>query len=292
MPLFLKISQIYPWVLCASCLSFSATADATEGGGSNYLPGFYGDFSMATLPDQGTFFNNFFAAYQDTQAQTGALLEMPGILHVTGQKYLDANFFVALFPAVMAIKDSTGNNNLDRVGLGDFYVVPAGLSWKTEHFSAMLFEGVVAPTGRYAANDFNIGRNYWTFDHNLLLTWNIPYANEISLGIGYMNNLENPSTRYRSGDEFHLDFTLGHYVASEFAVGLTGSYYQQTTADAAPLGQPLNVTGQAATLGPVLMYSPKINGQDVAFSLKWLREYTATGREMQEYLVFRIFLPL
>ena len=73
--------------LCLILAIFSIAAEGSEGGGSNYFPGFYGDFMMAVMPEKGTFFNNFFAAYQDPSGNVGTLLEMPGIIHVTGQKF-------------------------------------------------------------------------------------------------------------------------------------------------------------------------------------------------------------
>lgn len=266
-----------------------ASAGATEGGGSNYLPGFYGDFAMAEFPEQGTFFNNFFAAYQDIESNTGTLLEMPGIIHVSQQHILGGTYVAGLFPALMAARDNT--SGIDRVALGDFYFVPGGLNWKWKNITAFLFEGIVAPTGYYRANEFSLGRNYWTFDHNLLLTWRLPGDNELSLGVGYMNNLKNTATNYQSGDELHFDYTVGHYLNTTLALGVTGSYYKQLSRDAAAQGLVVNEPGESASIGPVVMYTPKINGQDVAFSLKWLREFDVSGRVPQEYLVCRILLP-
>jgi hypothetical protein len=272
-------------------LVLSNATNATEGGGSNYLPGFYGDFAMAVFPDPGTYFNNFFAAYQDTSTETGTLLEMPGIIHVTDQKILGGQFIFGVYPGVLASKDHSGSNNHNRVGLGDFYFVPGGLNWKWQNITAFLFEGIVAPTGRFETGDFNTGRNYWTFDHNLQLTLNLPADNEISMDIGYMNNLTNPATDYKSGDEFHFDYTVGHYFTGTMGGGVTGSYYQQVTQDISYQG--LNVTQavQATSLGPVIMYTPRINEQDVSMSLKWLSEFDVIGRAPQEYLIFRIFTP-
>ncbi len=270
------------------CLLPIGTAGATEGGGSNYLPGFYGDFGMAEFPERGTFFNNFFAAYQDTESKTGTLLEMPGIMHVSQQHFLNGTYVSGLFPALMVAKDHS--SGIDRVGLGDFYFVPGGLNWKWEGITAFLFEGIVAPTGYYRANEFSLGRNYWTFDHNLLLTWRLPGDNELSVGMGYMNNLKNPATNYQSGDELHFDYTVGHYVNSTVALGVAGSYYKQMSRDTAPQEMIVNEPGESASIGPVVMYTPKINGQDVAFSLKWLREFNVSGRLSQEYLVCRILL--
>ncbi len=269
----------------------SATSKATEGGGSNYLPGFYGDFAMAVFPEPGTYFNNFFAAYQDASTKTGTLLEMPGVIHVTDQKVLGGQFIVGLYPGMLASKDHSGTNSSNRVGLGDFYFVPGGLNWKWQNLTAFLFEGIVAPTGRFEAGDFNTGRNYWTFDHNLQLTWNLPADNELSVDIGYMNNLTNPATRYKSGDEFHFDYTVGHYFVSTVGLGVTGSYYTQVTKDSSSQSLTISPAAEASSIGPVVMYTPHINGQDVNISLKWLSEFNVTGRAPQEYLVCRIFMP-
>lgn len=264
---------------------------ATEGGGTNYLPGFYGDFGMAAFPKPGTYFSNFAAAYQDIHSQTGTLLEMPGILHLSTQQFLGGNFVFGAFAALMASRDSGGSNNADRFALGDFYFVPGGLNWDWGDVKAFWFEGVVVPTGRYELGDFNTGRNYWTFDHNVLLTWSLPADNELSVAIGYMNNLENPASHYQSGDEFHFDYNVGHYIGQAFAIGISGSYYQQTTHDSAPVDASVPEAGEATSIGPSLMYMPKINGKDSAISLKWMREFNVTGRAPQEYLICRFQLP-
>lgn len=269
---------------------YSINSAATEFGGSNYLPGFYGDFAMAQLPDHGTYFNNFFAAYQDINGDTGTLLEMPGVMHISEYKILDGHFVAGIYPGVLASKDHTGSNSFERVGLGDFYIQPAGMSWNYEKFSAMLFEGIVAPTGRYEKGDFNTGRNYWTFDHNLLLTWRLPLDTEVSLGLGYMNNTKNPATDYHSGDEFHLDYTAAYYFSPSVGLGIAGSYYQQVDKDTAPGDTVIADSGEASTLGPAILYTPKINNEDITISLKWLREFNVSGRLPQEYLICRLFM--
>lgn len=278
------------WLATLLCLYWHVTAShATEAGGSNYLPGFYGDFAMAIFPGPGTYFNNFFAAYQDDSGQTGSLLEMPGILNVSSQDIVGGHYVAGLFPALMASTDTSSSNHQSRVALGDFYLVPAGISWKFDTVNLFVFEGVVAPTGRYRTDSFNTGRNYWTFDHNALMTWTLPADNELSMAIGYMNNLENSATHYQSGDEFHFDFNYGHYWGA-FGAGLSGAYYRQTTADRAPTGVPIHESGEATSIGPCLLFIPNINGQDAALSVKWLHEIEVTGRIPQEYLIARLQL--
>ncbi len=275
---------------CLLGIVFSTPLGASEGGGSNYLPGFYGDFAMAVMPEKGTFFNNFFAAYQDGSGQTGTLLEMPGIIQATGQKILGGTYSFALYPGLVATKDHSNGNSMDRVGLGDAYLIPVALNWQWEKLTVLAFEGIVAPTGYYEKGALNAGRNIWTFDHILALTWQLPADNELSITLGYMNNLKNPVTDYRSGDEFHFDYTLGHYLKPELAVGITGSHYRQTGADHAPANIIAAERGEASSIGPVLLFTPYLLNRDVTMSLKWLHEFNVQGRASQEYLVWRVFM--
>ena len=270
---------------------FSTSISATEGGGSNYLPGFYGDFAMAVMPEKGTFFNNFFAAYQDRPGQSGTILEMPAILHATGQKLLGGNYIMGIYPGLVATAYDTGTQTMSRFGLGDTYLIPLALNWQWQNFSALFYEGILAPTGYYEKDALNAGRNLWTFDHILSLTWTLPADNELSVTLGYMNNLKNPATDYKSGDEFHFDYMLGHYFNPQLALGIAGSHYRQTTADRAPASLIITEYSEASTIGPVVMFTPHISDRDVTVSLKWLHEFGVQGRAAQDYLVWRLFMP-
>lgn len=269
----------------------STPAPATEGGGSSYLPGFYGDFMMAVMPDKGTFLSNFFVAYQDTSGQTGTLIEMPGILHVTGQKLLGGHYIVGLYPGVTATQDHSNGNNMQRVGLSDAYLMPIVLNWQWQNVSALFYEGIVAPTGFYEKGALNTGRNLWTFDHVLSLSWTLPAENELSMTLGYMNNLENPTTDYQSGDEFHFDYTLGRYLQPGLALGVAGSHYRQTTADQAPSNIRAIEQSEASSIGPVILFTPHVVDREISISLKWLHEFNVQGRAAQDYLVWRLFMP-
>ncbi len=282
--------KVFLKLLFVSFAIFSTEIQATEGGGSNYLPGFYGDFAMAVMPEKGIFFNNFFAAYQDTKGQTGTLLEMPGIVYATGQKILGGNFILAFYPGLLAAKDQSSDNDKNRLGSADAYMIPLALNWQWGSLTALAFEGIVAPTGYYEKGALNAGRNIWTFDHNLSLTWQLPADNELSITLGYMNNLKNPATDYRTGDEFHFDYMLGHYLQPELAVGITGSHYRQTTADQATANSLATVYSEASSIGPVVMYTPHLFDRDITISLKYLREFNVQGRTDQEYLICRLFM--
>ena len=265
-------------------------AVAVERWGSNYLPGFYGDFHMAVFPLEGTLLSQFLAGLQGAGGQAGALTEMPGIIHVTGWEVLGGHYGMAFYPNLMVNWDHTGPQNSQRVGLGDFYLVPLAISWQWTDFHLVAFQGVVAPTGHFGLNDLNSSRNVWTFDQNVMLTWNLTASLELNLDAGFMENLGNSATGYESGDEFHLDYTLGHYLMNDLGLGITGSYYRQVTGDEAPAGAFLLPEGSAVTVGPALFYSPHVGDRDIGLTLKWLHEVYVDGRPPQDYFISRVFL--
>jgi hypothetical protein len=283
-------TRLLPWLAAILGAVLMQSVSATEGGGSNYLPGFYGDFAMAVMPDKGTFFNNFFAAYQDRSGQIGSVLEMPGVIHVTEWDILGGRFLLGGYPGVMGTWDGSGKDNKARFGLGDFYLVPFGLNWKWPDVAVLAFEGIVAPTGYYQKGEVNPGRNVWTFDHIAAVTWTLPAHCELNLIFGYMNNLENHATGYVSGDEFHFDYTAAYYLRDDVGLGVNGSYYRQVTGDSAPLGVELAPRGEAASIGPAVMWTPRVGDRDVTLSLKWLHEFNVTGRAAYDYLIWKVFV--
>jgi hypothetical protein len=261
---------------------------ATEGGGSNYLPGFYGDFAMGIMPGKGTYFINFITAFQDKTSKTGTFYELPSIVQVTDYKIFGGNYIFGIYPGLGITKDYSGVNKMDRVGIVDAYLIPLAINWNWDSFSVLFYEGIIAPTGYYEKGALNIGRNIWTFDHILSLTWQLPADNEISITSGYMNNTKNYATGYSSGDEIHFDYNLGHYFSPQFALGVAGTYYRQVSADHAPTAILAITPSEASSIGPALMWTPHIIDRDVTISLKWLHEYSAQGRLAQDYLISRI----
>ncbi|WP_347986625.1 transporter [Methylomonas sp. AM2-LC] len=253
------------------------------------MPGFYGDFAMGSMPGKGSYFTNFMTAYQDKTGKTATLIELPSLVQVTDYKILGGNYIAGIYPGINITKDYTGRNKQDRLGAADAYLMPLAVNWQWEHFSALFYEGIIAPTGYYAKGAVNTSRNVWTFDHILSLTWQLPADNEVSTTLGYMNNLKNSATGYSSGDELHFDYLLGHYFNPQLAMGLAGSYYQQITADHAPSSILAAMPSEASSIGPALMLTPHLLARDVIFSVKWLHEYNVQGRIAQDYLVCRVF---
>ena len=284
-----KLTTIVVIYLCTSALY------AAEGGSSQYLPGFYGDFGMGTSSAPGTYLNNFFGYNwgSNNDSSNSLLFELPGIMRVTETKILDGTYSFGFYPYALRTTYNTKQNNekkeFERAGAGDMYAVPIQLSWQYGEVSFLAFEGIVVPTGSYEKNrDLNAGRNSWTFDNNFSITWlpnNGKY--DLSLTFGYMVNTENTATHYRTGDEVHIDYSTGYYLTPSLGIGVTGSYYRQVTNDTGS-GVPVNaISGEYSSIGPVVTYTAKMGERDVTFSTKWLHEYDVNNHIPSDYFIIR-----
>jgi len=137
-----------------------------------------------------------------------------------------------------------------------------------------------------------MGRNYFSFDEVAGFTWlDQEGGHEVSLMAGYMINTRNQATDYRTGDEFHLDYTLAQYFSPEFGLGVVGYYYEQVTDDDSPYLDDINTINasrglptsggfrsKGAGVGPAVFFSKKIGSTEVSLIAKWINEYYARNR--------------
>jgi hypothetical protein len=272
-------------------------SQAAEYGSSQYLPGFYGDFGMAMTPESGTYLSNFagFNWSEDQTSESTLLFELPGIMHVSETKILGGTYWAGFFPYVLRNTYTQKNDGVkrefERGGAGDMYGVPLMLSWQFGELSVAAFEGIVVPTGAYDKDRMlNAGRNSWTFDNNLMLTWSHENI-DLSMTFGYMVNTENKATNYRTGDEVHVDYSAGYYFTPQFGLGVTGSYYRQVTPDSGRgdgiITPADTIQGEYSSIGPVATYTLKMGDRDVSFSAKWLHEYNVNNHVPGDYVILR-----
>ncbi|MEI7840738.1 MAG: transporter [Methylococcaceae bacterium] len=291
----MKITFFLLRATVVASLASSITANAAEYGSSQYLPGFYGDFGMATTSASGTYLSNFFGynwAENKTDEST-LVFELPGVMHVSETKILGGTYSAGFFPYVLRSTYTTKNDGIkremERGGAGDMYGVPISLAWQWQELSFVAFEGIVVPTGAYDKDRFlNAGRNTWTFDNNFGVTWNPDDGKyDFSMMFGYMVNTENNATKYRTGDEVHVDYSAGYYVLPSLGIGVTGSYYRQVTADSGT-GVPADaINGEYSSIGPVVTYTVKMGDRDISFSAKWLHEYDVNNHIAGDYAILR-----
>jgi hypothetical protein len=275
-------------------------ASAAEGGYSNYIPGTYGDFGMALAPtDTWTLRNDVYYYGADTSRSVRSgrieadveieiLMNMTTVLYKPELELFGATYAAGVFlPFVDLDIDSSlevgarrASSSEGATGLGDAALIPLALYWNQGNFHASLLQLAVAPTGDYDVNEpVNEGLNYWSFDTNLALTHLDPdTGREFSLNIGHIYNTENDQTDYQTGQELHFDVVFNQYFSETLAVGVHGFFLDQITGDSGRGARLGGFKGEAAGIGPALLWTPKVFGHDVSVIAKWLHEFHAENR--------------
>jgi len=286
---------------------FNDQAAASEGAWSSYTPGTYGDFAM-NYAAPGLYFreniiyvtgkvDNFpVAPTINANLEQTTWFNLLNITYISEKKFLGGHYFFntaipyGFSSAIEADVDTLGHHEDKTSGLGDIWIAPFGLMWHLGSFHIVLTENIVLQSGRYnAANLINMGRNYTSFDTNFGVTWlDEKRGHEISMLAGYMVNTKNQWTDYKTGEEFHIDFSLNQFLSEHLGFGVVGYYYKQVTDDSSPsldsinqinsalgLSTPGGYKGESAGIGPALMWSPAKDFQIIA---KWLHEYHAENR--------------
>lgn len=287
--------------ISVSLLSIRAvSAQAAEGGYSNYIPGTYGDFAAAVEPPSKLTIRNDIYYYQadggrsirsgllEADADLEFVMNFLTVLHKPDVEIFGAQYAYGLFiPIVHADIDTgirLGNLQVrrqdDAFGLGDLTLIPAILFWNRGNFHFALAEYIVTPTGEYDTDDLaNTGLNYWTFDTDVAATYlNPETGQDYSINIGYNFNTENSDTDYQTGQELHIDYMINQFLSESCAIGIHGFYLKQVSGDSGDGARLGDFKGEAAGVGPAVLWSTKGLGREVTIIAKWLHEYHAERR--------------
>lgn len=286
------LSKLFIMVVAATVLlspgALLGTASATEGGGGAY-PNGAEDFMTGALPPPGTYFKNYLTYYTASDFKDGngndlipdfdlkVTADVLRFIHVTNCKILGANWAVHAFIPLTYQDVKSGGDSDDRFGLGDIIVNPIILGWHTKNFHVTAGLDIYIPVGTYDEDRLaNLGRNYWTFEPVLAMTYLNDSGFEVSAKLMYDFNTENDDTNYESGQEFHTDLTIGYHINKSWAVGIGGYYYDQTTddeQDGVKVGSD-GFEGRVFSIGPVAQYSYR----NMSFTLKWQSEFEARNK--------------
>jgi hypothetical protein len=308
-----KISVFVVLLSVSFLLAFTGVnVYATEGGSGAY-PNGAEDFMSGAVPPPGYYFINYFLYYHADEFNKGSgdnvdknfdlkvTVDVLRFLYVTKQKIFGGYWGVHMFIPIMN-QDVTATTPLGvksdtQTGLGDIIVDPFILSWHfSKNFHLATGVDIYMPTGRYDKDDMaNTSRNYWTFEPIVAFTYLSDFGLEVSSKFMYDINTNNPDTDYRSGQEFHFDYTVG-YKIKNWNVGVGGYYYKQMTDDAVNgekvkfpeelLGVPDfpdGFRGQAVAVGPQLKYDYK----NMSFIVKYLFETEVENRPEGQNLWFK-----
>lgn len=294
---FLNKIRLASAVALAASLIPATMAHATEGGGSHY-PNGAEDFMAGALPPPGSYFINYFNWYSANSFrgeggdkllpdfELNVVANTLRLVHVTDYTFLGANWALhAFLPLVNVDVSPVPNLSESRFGLGDIIIDPFILGWHSKNWHVTTGLDIYLPTGSYDADNLaNIGRNYWTFEPVVAFTYLSDEGLELSAKFMYAFNTKNEDTDYLSGQEFHLDYTLGYHTGP-WSLGVGGYYYQQTTDDelgGESVGEN-GFRGQAFAIGPQAKY----DYQNMAFTLKYQFETEVENRPQGNSLWFK-----
>lgn len=258
---------------------------ATEGGGGAY-PNGAEDFMSGAVPPPGTYLINYFDYYAADRFNDNNGNKAPfsfdvnvyantfRLIHITKLKFLGGFWGMHVFlPLVKMDVHSSPAGSGSKEGLGDIIIDPVILSWHGKNWHAATGVDIYCPTGSF--NKFraaNIGRNYWTFEPIIAGTYQSDSGFEVSAKFMYDFNTRNTDTDYRSGQEFHVDYTVAQKIGN-LRLGAGGYYYQQTTGD--KTSGPVNFgKGMTISVGPQAKYDHK----NMSLVFKYLFEVDARNR--------------
>jgi hypothetical protein len=299
-------------VVLGVVLLTGSSSHAAEGIYTNYIPGLYGNFAVAVTPDPGFYpIQDFYyyTADESRAVQSGQLradvdIDM-AMYMVTGVKVFDyeilggryaAGAGIPLirtdFSATASVGVGSRSIDKDRTAIGDLTLIPVSLFWNSGNMYLNFYEAIVAPTGSYDKDrSVDSGLNYWSFDSNLAATYlNMETGREISAVAGYIYNTENDDTDYQTGQEIHLDYMLNQFLSDTAAVGIHGYYYKQITGDSGSGALLGSFKGEAAGVGPAVMWMPKIKDRDITISAKWMHDYHAENRLEGDHLYLNLIM--
>jgi hypothetical protein len=233
-----------------ACIALANSAQAIEGGQSYYLKG-YRDFMSGVLSAPGVTVRSDSVAYSgsehsDTRAgrlgvQQRFSSEVFGLTVVTPYRILGGHYaFAARVAGSRVDAERTLSTRLGTTfreetftGFNDPVISPLVIGWHAGKLHWNFATAVWIPVGSYDVTRMvNTGKNYWAWSPQFGATYFDPATGlDVSAAAIYVFNYENPETRYKSGDVFHLDFAVGRYILPNVTVGAVGYMMQQMSAD-------------------------------------------------------------
>ncbi len=256
---------------------------ATEGGGSTYSSGVE-NFLVGAVPPPGVYLLAYGNAYSSNQVKdnNGNTIPVPGfkvkaavfaprVVWSTTYQVLGGNLaFHAIFP-VVDLKVQAAGASQNKTGLGDITVGVFGVA---KHYSPSLHSvlalDVVLSTGGYKSTDLaNIGRNYVSFQPLYAMSLIDPKGLNGDFKATLNLNQKNSDTKYKSGNEFFLDYSLGWGVSEGWVLGVGGHLRQQLNDDKLNGVTVANNKARSFSIGPSVKYD---NGKGFFITAKYQSE--------------------
>jgi hypothetical protein len=295
------------------------TAKGAEGGAGFYLLGSKGP-AAAIMPPPGVFFSNDVYIYSGDLGGGKALptggklavgvdgaaaIDIPTVLWVLPEEVLGGRVGLSAtipFGWKNTEADVTIAGPLGGVASGSVSdsvftvgdpVVGGMLGWEAGNFHWQTGLLVNVPIGDYQEGEIsNIAFHHWGADVSASMTWLDPTIGlDLSASVGMTFNAENPSTDYRTGNEFHFEWAAVQHFDEQFDAGLVGYYYQQMSGDSGD-GATSDFEGRVAAIGATIGYTFKAGDVPVSTRLKFFHEFATENRATGNAVIATLSIPL
>lgn len=145
--------------------------------------------------------------------------------------YLSFAFGIPVADISLSVDDP--RISLDRSGLGDFFVQPLKMGWRTPRFDVATSYALYAPTGRFEPKGGGVGRGFWTHQLSLGAAVRLDTARRARASVLASYDINGPKRKIdiQRGNTIQLQGGAGMRVLGPVDVGLAGFALWQVTDD-------------------------------------------------------------
>jgi hypothetical protein len=164
-------------------------------------------------------------------------------------------------------------------GFGDM-LPQVYLKWNQGVNNFMIYGFGDIPVGAYQSTRLaNLGIGHGAADAGAGYTYFAPATgHEFSAVAGFTYNLENPSTDYQNGVDFHLDWAASQFLSKQFLVGVVGYLYQEVGCDSGSGDRVGCFQSRVVGLGPQVGYLFPVGDLQGYLNLKAYGEFANQDR--------------
>jgi hypothetical protein len=164
-------------------------------------------------------------------------------------------------------------------GASDLYP-QATLKWHQGVNNFMIYGTGDIPVGTYSSTSLaNLGIGHGAADAGLGYTYlDTPTGHEFSAVAGFTYNLMNPSTNYKNGVDFHLDWGMSQFLSKQVLVGLVGYLYDQVSGDSGSGDKVGPFESRVIGIGPQIGYLFPVGDMQGYVNFKAYGEFDARDR--------------
>jgi hypothetical protein len=167
------------------------------------------------------------------------------------------------------------------------------IGWEYGNFHWTFNVGGFAPTGYIPGAISNVSLNRPALDTTLAVTYlDEKLGYELSVIPGFTYNWINPVTNYRSGNEFHLEWSASKFITKELSIGLVGYHYDQLTPDGGSGDRIGPFQGHVTALGGTVGFNFLLGTTPISTRAKVYREFDTTNRFQGTAAFITISLPV